>query len=387
MLYLSAIILSFFLAFVLITKKEKTSSDYILFAWLCVTGFHLLTFYLFSTGQYLKYPGIVSLGFPLPLAQGPFLYLYTCQQTSSARFKKKRLLHFLPIVLSYMMFAKYYLLSAEEQAEVYRRGGTGYELQIAINLYAVYLSGIVYVTISLIRLLKYRKKIIHQFSNTEKINFNWLLYLIIWVVFIWIVVLFVREDKLIFSAAALFVVWLSYFSLRQVQVYTSKTPELEIDSGESENSNFNVIDFSKTELDESPVIQDNVSAIKYQKSTLTDEAAGAIHDRLKNLMDSQKPFKNPDLTLNELAGTLDVHPNQLSQVINTREKKNFYDLINEKRVEEFIHLLSSPASQQYTLLALAFDCGFNSKASFNRNFKKYTGQTPSEYQKQQPEKN
>jgi AraC-like DNA-binding protein len=88
-----------------------------------------------------------------------------------------------------------------------------------------------------------------------------------------------------------------------------------------------------------------------------------------HLMAEQKPFKNPDLTLNELAGMLEVHPNYMSQVINSKEKKSFYDLINEKRVEEFIKLISQPSNQQYTLLAISFDCGFNSKASFNRNLR------------------
>ena len=83
MLYLSAIILSFFLSIVLISKRNKTHADYILAAWLGIIGFHLLTFYLFFTNQQLDYPSVVVMGFSLPLVHGPFLYLYTRQQTSS----------------------------------------------------------------------------------------------------------------------------------------------------------------------------------------------------------------------------------------------------------------------------------------------------------------
>ena len=103
-------------------------------------------------------------------------------------------------------------------------------------------------------------------------------------------------------------------------------------------------------------------------------------------MEEEKPFTDPELTLNDLAKRLDVHPNNLSQVINSMEKKSFYDLVNEKRVDAFIKNIKKPTSQQYTLLAIALDCGFNSKASFNRNFKKYTGHTPSDYLKLQPAK-
>jgi AraC-like DNA-binding protein len=66
-------------------------------------------------------------------------------------------------------------------------------------------------------------------------------------------------------------------------------------------------------------------------------------------------------------------------VINTRLNKNFYDYINAQRVEAFIRLVAEPQYRRYTLLALAFQCGFNSKSSFNRNFKKVMGDSPSEY--------
>jgi AraC-like DNA-binding protein len=389
MLYLSAIILSFFLSFVLITKRNKTHADYILVAWLSITGFHLFTFYLFFTNQYLAYPTLVAVGFSLPLAQGPFLYLYTIQQTSSAPFNKKQLLHFVPLLLSYLLFAKFYFLPAEQKAEVFKQKGQGFETQSLVNLYAIYVSGILYVILSFRRLLKYRKNIIHQFSNTDKINFNWLLYLIIGIVAIWAVILFVQEDKLIFGAAALFVFWLGYFGIRQGQVFSHNTPEPEDKSSLSvgrNNKQARLDDVQNLTRIDLPSLNENPESSKYQKSTLSEQNASLIHERLKLLMADQKPFKNPDLTLNELARCLDVHPNHLSQVINSKENKSFYDLVNEKRVEEFIKIISQPVSQQYTLLAVAYDCGFNSKASFNRNFKKYTGFTPSDYLKQLPAK-
>jgi AraC-like DNA-binding protein len=376
MLYLSGIILAFFLAFVLITKRDKTHADYVLAAWLAVTGFHLVTFYLFFTKQYVSHPSLVALGFPLPLAQGPFLYLYTSLQTSSVPFKKRHLLHFLPLLLSYLLFAEFHFLPFDRQVEVFMQEGRGYELQTAINSYAIYLSGIVYVPLSLIRLLKYRKSIVHQFSNTDKINFNWLLYLIIWIGAIWIIVLFVQDGTFVFTVAALFVLWLGYFGIKQVQVFSRNVPELL-----SEPSPAAGWDAGESNADDAE--EESPGSSKYQRSTLREEDATLIYERLKHLMTEEKPFTNPDLTLNDLAKSLDVHPNHLSQVINSIENKSFYDLINEKRVEEFISLVSHPSARQYTLLGLAFDCGFNSKASFNRNFKKLTGLSPSDYLKKE----
>ena len=65
--------------------------------------------------------------------------------------------------------------------------------------------------------------------------------------------------------------------------------------------------------------------------------------------------------------------------VNKKVGKNFYDFVNQYRLEEFKRLLSDPKNRNLTLLSLAIDCGFNSKSSFNRHFKKVTGQTPSQY--------
>ncbi len=82
-----------------------------------------------------------------------------------------------------------------------------------------------------------------------------------------------------------------------------------------------------------------------------------------------------------MALELGTHPNYLSQIINEKEGKSFYDFVNSFRVEEFKRLVKDSKNKQFTLLALAYDCGFNSKSSFNRYFKKNTGKTPSEFVK------
>jgi AraC-like DNA-binding protein len=373
MLYLSGVIIAFFLAVLLFTKQQKSAGDYILSAWLAVLGFHLLTFYLKFTNQQLTLPALVTLGIPLPLAHGPFLYLYTYQQTSSHRLRLWQWLHFIPLLAAYSLFARFFTLTHQEQVAVWVNEGKGFETPLLINLYAIYLAGIIYITLSLIRLFNYRRRIVHQFSNTEKINFNWLLYLIIWLVVIWAVVLVLKEDELIFGAASLFVLWLGYFGIRQVQVFTHHSRTAKPGAPVPLQSQSTTVDHTADE---------RISTIsKYQKSSLTEAEAQLIHRQLHQLFDAEKPYTNPDLTLDDLADQLEVHPNHLSQVINAIEGKNFYDLVNEKRVQAFIEATAQPGNQQFTLLALALDCGFNSKASFNRNFKKYTGQTPTDYLK------
>jgi AraC-like DNA-binding protein len=118
---------------------------------------------------------------------------------------------------------------------------------------------------------------------------------------------------------------------------------------------------------------------KYPKSGLTEEASTKLHQSLIQLMTENALYKKSDLSISDLSSKLVVHPNYLSQIINQKEKKNFYDFVNTYRFEEFKRLIAMKKNQQYTLLSLAYDCGFSSKSSFNRYFKRATGQTPSEY--------
>lgn len=111
--------------------------------------------------------------------------------------------------------------------------------------------------------------------------------------------------------------------------------------------------------------------------TLKDEV-----QKLKILLKNEKPFLNSKLTLKELANKLNMPSSHLSYLLNEVMDTNFNDLINSYRIDYIIELMQDPENQKVTLLSLAFEAGFNSKASFFRIFKKQTGKTPSEYYKQ-----
>lgn len=375
-LYFSGVIIGCFLSFVLLTKSDKTSVDYILACWLAATAGMLMSAYLLDTGLYVVYPSAAIQGLWVPLLQGPFLYLYVKYQTRPILFQKWDLLHFLPFILGYLLFARFYFLSLDAQLNAIEHNAEGFEIENRCRIILIYISGFIYIPLSGYKLLSFKRSLEHQFSNIERINFRWLLYLIIGMAVIWLTVLVFHSDQLVFAAASIFVCWMGYFGIKQVHVFSQKTIESiafveskpqPVGDGNTERD---------TDGDQASMAQPSP---KYAKSALDQEAAQKIHTKLLEILEKQKPYLDPELTLNDLADMVGTNPNLLSQVINSVEQKNFYDLVNELRVKEFLQQVMLPANKKYTLLTVAYDCGFNSKASFNRNFKKHMGKSPREY--------
>jgi AraC-like DNA-binding protein len=369
-------------------KKNKPPADILLIIWLIVIAIHLFLFYLFITGKIYDYPILMG-HLPYPLLHGPFLFLYTTALTRQpAKFKSVWLIHFIPILVLYLFLIPFFLLPPAEKINVYRNKGAGYETLMAINLISIFVSGIAYIVASLVLLRRYRRSIKDEFSNIEKINLAWLRYLVYGLAVIWMAVIF-GNDSIVFGIAVLFVFFLGYFGIRQTGVFITAQPQpvsQQIAAHEEKLKGSAPPDQSETLPDEIPVRPEPsgiVTKIKYEKSGLAEDQAGKIYEQLGIAMSKQKLFTESELTLAALAKTLDVHPNHLSQVINSYEGKNFYDFINFHRVEEFKRLAPRPDNQNYTLLSMAYECGFNSKTSFNRNFRKVTGISPSEYLLQQ----
>ncbi len=118
---------------------------------------------------------------------------------------------------------------------------------------------------------------------------------------------------------------------------------------------------------------------KYKKSSLKPEEAKRHFQDLERYMMKEKPYLDSNLTLRRLAELIAVHPNHLSQLLNEQAHKNFSEYVNTYRLEAFKIKIVNPANRHLTILALAYESGFNSKTVFNTFFKKAMGKTPREY--------
>lgn len=118
---------------------------------------------------------------------------------------------------------------------------------------------------------------------------------------------------------------------------------------------------------------------KYKTTRISNQQMEQLFSRVSTLIVDEKQFKNPELTLKSLSEALKVSTQVLSMVINQKSQKNFNAFVNHYRVEEAIHLLRDPNSQNHTIAAIAYEAGFNSISSFNSAFKKQTHKTPKAY--------
>lgn len=242
---------------------------------------------------------------------------------------------------------------------------------INILLVGFIISGIAY-PIFAYRLLKKHHRLINEnFAFEESINLNWLKYCIWGIGVIYIVaasIIILREvmgttfdfnpDMIIYSIIILFIFFLGYYGIRHQGIFSD---------GLSQNA----------------TIVEPKSVAEYKRSGLKENEAAQHHRDLGELMRRKKPYLEPKLTLNTLAGELDISVNHLSQIINQYEDKNFYDFVNGYRVEEFKKKILNPINNHFNILALAYDSGFNSKSTFNEVFKKIVGETPSQYMRRE----
>ena len=125
------------------------------------------------------------------------------------------------------------------------------------------------------------------------------------------------------------------------------------------------------------------SAKKYSSSSMSKVEMQVLFSRVEKLFNEDAIYLDSDLKIDSIAQTLNVTTHRISQTINTIATKPFYDYVNAFRVNHLKQLLTNLDNHKFTILALAIESGFNSKAKLNRVFKQQVGMTPKSFQKSQ----
>lgn len=295
------------------------------------------------------------------LLLGPLLYLYVQSLTKPGfSFQRRDWLHFLPFASAVLAFLPVYLRGSAFKLQLMDSFSRLPPLQrpLWMRSYLVLrlLQISVYLVLSIAALARYRRRIKDEFSSLERINLRWLWLLVsIYALGIFLNLVFGTLDfddpawivPLYTAIEAVIPFVIGYRGLLQPAVFAAGAAG-------------------------SP-------GPKYVKSALTMEQSEKGLRLLTAFMETDRLYREEDLSLRRLAEKAGLPLGHVSQIINERTGGNFYDFVNGYRVEEAKRLLRDPRRGGEKILTVAFDVGFNSKVAFNRVFKRLTGQTPSAY--------
>lgn len=344
---------------IFLTKRPTHSSFFFLSAWFGVIAIFLGSFLLpFEVVAYFK-PGI----FPLLFLLGPLLYLYVSSLTvETFQLTKRDFFHFVPLVIISLHRSAVVAVPILSPADdpLFRYNKVYYFLLlVTLSTYWMF---------TLTRILKYRRNIPLHFSNYTRTNsLTWLIFVLSFFLFF-----FLADFVRYFLKIALAIEWttfsmlplnltafvfiMTFFGINQSAIYrpVPKKPLVGEEAG-SETAN--------------------------SRPTLLSEEVNDLNEDIVDYLKSKKPYLNPEFNLEMMASDLGISKHKLSQLINVGQNKNFYKLINEYRIAEVKAMLIHPSYGHFSVLGVAFECGFNSKSAFNRIFKEETGLTPSEYKR------
>lgn len=356
---LISIIQVVFISIFLISKKEKNISDFIFILWLFITSFPLVIYFLNYNEYFLilkkakEYPSwLMFINLPFFLLHTPFIYIYV----SSVIKQKLKFLHFLYFVpLIFFLLLSYFYYHFDKLDKI---NFSILAIKYPFILLSFFPLVLILTTLSIYNSLKlinrYSKHIKNNYSKSDMIDITWIktivyINIVFWISFLIIIIMqninnYDNLYKIPFILVLIFIFFLSFMGFKRPNIFIK--------------------------------YDENITK-KYNEDTTK---LSVYTSKVLEYVEKEKPYLNSNLTITELAKQLDMLTYQLSKIINNEIGKTFFDFINSYRVEEVKKMMKK--NKNYKIIAIAYDCGFNSKSSFNRIFKKITGKTPSQYRKE-----
>jgi AraC-like DNA-binding protein len=349
---------SFFAGLLISTKKPVTTANRLMSIWLFMICTELI-FALINSNVIEMY----SFQF-ITFTYGPLMYLYIKFMTTPERkFNWLAMLHFIPFVGFFIVSVIFRSVQLVRDLRSFFISDKLISLRIVYGV-SFFLSITIYSLLTFIEIRKHQENLKNLISYTsEVITLNWLkvvsisFYAAYFVMFILgglnLFGNYIPFDPyfVIFGFIALFSFVYSFYGIKQPVIFGGDL----------------IKDDKKRDSE------------KYTKSGLKESQATDYLQKLILYVNENKPYLERDLSINDLSIMIGIPRHYITQVLNEKYKKNFFTFINEYRVKEVIERFSDPKFNHYTILAIAFDAGFNSKTTFNSIFKSHTGLTPSQF--------
>lgn len=370
-LLIGSLSINLFCAALLLAKPRKHIADWLLSSWFALIAVNLSALVVVEQQTCIaRFSVLLWFSSLTPLLHGPLLWLYTRALTRPGfHWRLSDAVHGIPFMLTMLLMIP----------------DKGFAVNWAYGLACLGLGNVAVYGLAILHQLKrHARNTAQLFSFTQGIQLRWLrnaIGLVLGVGGMTIVsqVLFLFTDWHVahfgnwYSNALLAggFMLLAFFGVQQQTIYSASLVA-QVPQFLNEDKN-------------------PPAASKYVRSGLDETQLDTLFNRLRSYMEGSRAYQHPELSLPYLAAQLSLPVHHVSQVINQRGGQTFFDFVNQYRVEGVVSALKNGEQRRKTLLGIALENGFNSKASFNRAFKKFTGLTPQAYvstlgQQEQPER-
>ncbi len=330
---------------------------FLIFSW-AVTVF---AYMVQSSDFFLRFPHFFASLDVFVLLFFPLMYIYIRTYLyTDARKIRKNLVHFVPGILYLIIFTPFIIQDSETKIKMIQNDLPGWfrPLQNVFNLVIIF-QGIFYTILSLRKLHHFQYFRQSRLKKFQLESLKWLRLFVIINVILWTIGtagVFLELSGIIIpiDLFALFYLCLTLLTL-VLGAFTIRRPEF----------------FSEEE----DILRFSTGVDKVgEKSVQPNDK-----ERLIKYLEEEKPYLKPDLKMQDMVEATGLSYKRISEIFNTELEKSFFDMVNEYRLQTALRLIREGYHKKHTLPYLAEQAGFNSKTTFNRTFKKYTGQTPTEY--------
>jgi len=357
-LFLCFVFLGVLLSVLFLLKKQGSRfANRILALYTFLFAFEMLNNCLRWSGQLYteEFIHIDLTHFPLWVVYGPLLFVYVRYVLTKNKFKFPDLLFAIPPLAIIALLAPFYLLNTTSKLSVVSSGQTwnyatfpGYAIWIVIFLMFFYAF--------------YTYFIFGRHKNLGFRENKWLKWLVgsyFGFVFAFALYIFLVRfqlmnpayDYFVDIAIVFFIGMLSFFGFVQPEVFEGKS------------------------------LKEVIPFVKYRKTGLSSALSLEMKGKLLDIMQREKPYLNHDLRLDDLSRLMNLSRNHTSQIVNEHFNLSFFDFVNRYRVKDAKNLLMNHTENGLTMTQIAYDVGFNNRASFYKAFKKFADGTPSNYMK------
>lgn len=341
-----------------VKKKGGRMANILLGVYTLLFSFELLNNCLRWSGDIYKetFIHLNLVHFPLWTVYGPLIFIYARKVIKNVGFKFYDLLFLIPPGIIIVMLYPFYSLSSSEKLQVVAEGRT-YD-------YAYFPSYTIWVVIGI--MFFYAALTYFSFGQNRQLGFRenkWLQWLVgsyfgfvlLFASYIFLVRFGIMNpdfDYLVDIAIVFFIGMLSFFGFVQPEVFEGKS------------------------------IREILPFIKYKKTGLSLALSQEMKGKLLDIMQKERPYLNNELRLDDLSRLMNLSRNHTSQIINEHFNLSFFDFVNRYRIIDAKNLLMQMETNGLTVTQIAYDVGFNNRASFYKAFKKFADYSPTEYIKQ-----